>query len=149
MNMNNWIIIMTFTYPHEAHLIKTKLESEGIAVIIRDEYTVQVDNFYSNAIGGVKLMVQEQDYEVALALLKESGNIIESKNNKAGNIELIKKDGMQSDGKCPFCQSDNISKVKQPDILTLVIYFILGVLFPIFRRSYKCFNCDKEWKYVK
>lgn len=75
--MNKWKIILTFTYPHEAYIAKGKLESEGIPVQIRDELTAQVNNFYSNAIGGVKLLVQEKNYEIALKILVESGQIKE------------------------------------------------------------------------
>ena len=75
--MNNWITIISFTYPHEAHLAKAKLESEGIDVVIKDELTVQVNNFYSNAIGGVKLLVNVSDYEKAHQLLIGSGYIRE------------------------------------------------------------------------
>jgi len=79
--VNNWITILSFTYPHEAHLAKTKLESEGFEVMIKDELTVQVDNFYSNAIGGVKLQVSENDYDRALQVLKDSGYIIDAPQN--------------------------------------------------------------------
>ena len=75
--MNKWKVILTFTYPHEAHLAKGKLESEGIPVQIRDELTAQVNNLYSNAIGGVKLLVQQKNYDRALKILVESGQIIE------------------------------------------------------------------------
>lgn len=81
--MNELITIITFNYPHEAHLVKIKLESEGIEVFIKDELTVQVHNFYSNAIGGVKLQVKEKDFTRANQLLIESGyikNEIQSKN---------------------------------------------------------------------
>ena len=73
--MKDWITILTFTYPHEAHLAKAKLESEGIDVQIKDELTVQVDNFYSNAIGGVKLLVHKTDFERANQILIDSGYI--------------------------------------------------------------------------
>jgi hypothetical protein len=75
--MDNWITIISFTYPHEAHLAKGKLESEGVEVIIKDELTVQVNNFYSNAIGGVKLLVRDFDYDNANQILVESGYIKE------------------------------------------------------------------------
>ena len=75
--MNDWITIISFTYPHEAHLAKGKLESEGIEVFIKDELTAQVNNFYSNAIGGVKLLVKESDYNDAYKILIESGYILE------------------------------------------------------------------------
>lgn len=75
--MTNWNIIISFTYPHEAHLAKGRLESEGIEVFIKDELTAQVNNFYSNAIGGVKLLVKDSDYDNAYKILIESGYIIE------------------------------------------------------------------------
>jgi len=75
--MENWITIISFTYPHEAHLAKGKLESEGVEVMIKDELTAQVNNFYSNAIGGVKLLVKESDFEYARQILIESGYIRE------------------------------------------------------------------------
>jgi hypothetical protein len=74
--MNNWNTIISFTYPHEAHLAKGKLESEGIEVFIKDELTAQVNNFYSNAIGGVKLLVKDSDYNNAYRILVESGYIV-------------------------------------------------------------------------
>ncbi len=77
--MNNWKIILTFTYPYEAHIVKSKLESENIPTQIRDELTVQADILHSNAIGGVKLLVKEKDYDKALKILIESGQINEPK----------------------------------------------------------------------
>ena len=59
--MTNWIVILTFTYPPEAHIAQAYLASGGINSLLRDEFTIQSDNFLSNAIGGVKLMVQECD----------------------------------------------------------------------------------------
>ena len=75
--MTDWTKIISFTYPHEAHMAKAKLESEGIEVQIRDELTAQVNNFYSGAIGGVKLFVQQSDFEKAYHILLESGYIRE------------------------------------------------------------------------
>ncbi len=73
--MYDWRVIITFTYPYEAHLAKGKLESEGIEVMINDELTAQINNFYSNAIGGVKVLVKETDFERAKQILIESGYI--------------------------------------------------------------------------
>ena len=76
-HMGNWIEIISFTYPHEAHLAKGKLESEGIEVLIKDELTAQVINYYSNAIGGVKLLVKDSNYDNAYHILIKSGYIKE------------------------------------------------------------------------
>ncbi len=77
--MDNWITILTFTYPHEAHLVKGKLESEDISVQIKDELVAQVNNFYSTAIGGVKLQVLEKDFDKAYLILINAGYIKEQK----------------------------------------------------------------------
>ena len=45
--MTNWLTIKTFTFPTEAHVVKGYLESNGMDVFLKDEMTVQVNNFYS------------------------------------------------------------------------------------------------------
>lgn len=75
--MENLITVISFTYPQEAYLAKAKLESEGIEVTIKDDLTAQVNNFYSNAIGGVKVQVKETDVEQAMQALLEAGYIKE------------------------------------------------------------------------
>ncbi len=146
--MNNYRTIITFTLPQEAYLAKGFLESEGIETMIKDELTAQVNNFYSNAIGGVKLQVRESDFENGLAILKKSG-YINDENTEEVAIEIIPFDNTTNKKICPFCQSDNIGKRKEPNILTVIVYFILSVISPIFKKSYICFDCDKVWKFSK
>ena len=67
--MEELITIKTYTYPHEVYVERGKLESEGIQTFLKDEATVQVYNFYSNAVGGVKLQVFADDAERAIAIL--------------------------------------------------------------------------------
>jgi len=61
VEMNYWVTIKNYSLPHEAHLAKTYLENEGIEVFLKDELTTQIYNFYSNAIGGVKLQVRPEN----------------------------------------------------------------------------------------
>lgn len=56
-------------------MIKSYLESAGSETLIPDEFTAQVINFYTTAIGGVRLMVRTEDLESGVALLKEGGYI--------------------------------------------------------------------------
>lgn len=76
--MEQFVTIYTFNYPHEAYVIKGRLESEGIVVLLKDEKTVQAYNFLSNAVGGVKLQVREGDVEEAIEILKEAGYELEN-----------------------------------------------------------------------
>lgn len=78
-----WITIATFTYPPEGAVIKSRLEAEGIACIMKDELTVQVYSFYSNAIGGVKLQVMPEDKQKALSILGEAGYVEQPTSDKS------------------------------------------------------------------
>lgn len=71
--MNNWTTILTFTYPQDAHLAKSRLEADGIEVFIKDELSIQVQNHLSNALGGIKLQVRENQTIVAIHVLKSLG----------------------------------------------------------------------------
>lgn len=73
--MEDWITVITFTFPSESYIPRSVLESEGIEVFMKDELTAQVHNFYSNAIGGVKLMVRKDEARRAYEILKGAGFI--------------------------------------------------------------------------
>lgn len=147
--MSRWITLTSFTYPHEAYIAQGYLDSEGIETIIQDELTTQVHNFYSNAIGGVKIQVRDTDYDKGLKALNSGGFISDEYFDTKPNIELVTKNLFTDKLSCPFCKSRNIGKRKEPNVLMIFIYFIFGALFPIFKRSFKCYDCDKEWKYVR
>lgn len=78
---------MTFVFPTELAVVKSKLESEAIECRILDEHTVQVHNFLSQAIGGVRLQVEESNLERAKVILKENGLIDNGKEPKQSKIE--------------------------------------------------------------
>jgi hypothetical protein len=72
-----YITIKTATYPTELYLSQTLLENEGIRTYLKDELTVQVDPLISNALGGVKLQVPEEDAFKAIEILKQAGHLNE------------------------------------------------------------------------
>lgn len=80
--MEKFVTLHSFTFPSEIFAIKGRLEAEGIECQTKDELTVQVHNFYSNAIGGIRLQVREKDYEKAKEILIETGYIIEKGQEK-------------------------------------------------------------------
>lgn len=71
--MTNFFEIATFTLPHELAVARTLLESYDIECLVQDELTIQVHNFYSNAIGGIALKVDKNDIAEAEKLLQEHG----------------------------------------------------------------------------
>ena len=142
-----WQTIISFTYPQEAYVLKTYLQSEGIAVFLKDENLIQVYNFYSNAVGGVKVQVPEDQVELAVRLLNRSGYQVET--SEPDVVFLVSSDQKTAEPSCPFCHSSNVGKSRQPNWVTVVVYAFLGVFFPIFRKIYQCFSCHRKWKYVR
>jgi len=50
---------------------------------------------------------------------------------------------------CPFCKSDNVVVKKQTGYLTVLSIILFALPIPIFKKTYYCFDCDKEWKLSK
>ena len=61
--------LATFSAPIEAHMLISRLEGNGIPAFLRDEHMVTLDWLASNAIGGVKVDVADEDYDRALELI--------------------------------------------------------------------------------
>ncbi|HKL38374.1 MAG TPA: DUF2007 domain-containing protein [Bacteroidales bacterium] len=77
--MAQWITLLTFIHSAQAHLIKTKLESEGIEVFLKNELITQLAPHHTEPGGSIKLQVLEKDAEAAVRLLKENGYIKEER----------------------------------------------------------------------
>ncbi len=67
--------VATFTRAGEAQVLKLRLEAVGIPAYLQDETLLQLNVFYSNAIGGVKVQVADEDYESALRFLQEDKGV--------------------------------------------------------------------------
>jgi len=132
--MSKLVTIRTFTYPHEAAIIRSRLESEGIVCFLRDELTIQVHNFYSNAIGGIKLEVLATDAERALVILEEA----ERKNH----LYVARDDTpVQLELKCASCEGENIHPDGWGSRLLHWFRELSGVTFSAGSSRYKCSDC--------
>lgn len=116
-------IISTYSTPAEAHVAMTRLESAGIEAVVRDELTVTFDWFYSNAIGGVKIAVVEEDEQAAREILDLPAT----------------EDGLIH---CPHCGSAD-SSVRQLSAFG-AICAVVGLPIPQTRVIVDCRSC-KKW----
>lgn len=120
--MKEFFTIASSTYPADIQILKGKLESEGIAVFLRDENTINTDPLISDAIGGVKLQVYESDKEKAIAIYKQLKSYVA---DEGGNLIA-----------CPNCTKQQLE----------VVYLrknLLYKLFPFFEpKKYRCDNCN-------
>lgn len=113
--MQQWITIMTFTYPHECYIIQGALEAEGIETFLRDELSVLVDNALSPALGGVKLQVKTEQLNEALELLQANGylpgtNATSETTQETANIDAH----AHTKNQCPFCGLKILASKKFP-----------------------------------
>jgi hypothetical protein len=68
------VTIARFSFPFEAQIAKSKLEAMGIPAFVADEHTINMDWLYSNAMGGVRLQVLQEQAAAAIELLKEDNS---------------------------------------------------------------------------
>ena len=118
----NYTILDVFEYSTEAHFVKSKLDSEEIQTMLMDEKTIDSDPLISQAIGGVKLLVHQNDFEKAVSIYNQ---IREYQKDKNGNIL-----------QCISCDAPQllIAPAQRKNIFYM--------LFPFFeKRKYICNNC--------
>lgn len=121
--------IATFSKPEEAHLLRTRLEAGGIAAFVQDENMVQMNWLYSDAIGGVRVQIAEEDVPRAMEWL--------------GEQKPVPEDGVVV--RCPFCHSGETEADEWPRRLSFLS--LLFLQFPLWcsRHRYRCKDCGKAW----
>jgi hypothetical protein len=130
--------IAVFNYSAEAFTCKGRLEVEGIPVFMRDNFTVDADPLFSQAIGGVKLYVKETDYERGLQVLEE-----------------INKYSLTNEGEpiiCPRCRSNKVQMLSVINDVKSIFSFIIGlflIVLPFYvKYIYVCDNCEFKFKKI-
>lgn len=133
--MNTFKTIAVFSYPAEAVVVKGKMESEGITVFLKDEFTVATDPFATNAIGGVKMQVYKEDYIKAMGILETS------------NPDLVKYRAEYV--KCPKCGKRNARETI--DVTTARTFSetstaVFYSLFPLKQKhTFQCKSCNHKF----
>ncbi len=146
--MNNLVTIRTFTYAHEAVIVKARLEAEGVQGYLKDEFTVSIDPFLSNAVGGVKLQVVEDDVDEALAILTKVDYTADE--HPVESVDLTANDNRAGTPTCPSCGSSETAVQRRPAGWAFGIsVLLLGFPIPFLSKSYHCFNCGIDFKEKK
>jgi len=120
----------------EALLAKGKLESAGIECMLADGNLVRMDWLLSNAIGGIRLQVHQQDVEPARALLEEPIP------PEFGEEELGEPFVQP---RCPRCCSLDIGFEKIDRFWTYGLWLLLSFSIAIIKGNWECYTCGSEW----
>lgn len=119
---DDFTVLAVFEYSTEAQILKSKLASENIRVMLMDEKTIDSDPLISQAIGGVKLLVHNNDLEKATIIYNKVRTYEKDKNGNSIN--------------CPKCDS---TKILVADAQRKNIFYML---FPFFEsRKLICNDC--------
>lgn len=135
------VTIATFSFPHEAHLAKARLDAMGIPSFIADEHTINMQWLYSNAMGGVRLQVPREFAEQAHRALTEPVEIIPTP--ELDPEPEAEEKAEAEPGACPYCGGalgDPCTEGKRPAFLT---WLLAGLpLWPV-KQVRKCTACGK------
>ena len=125
------VTVRTFYNSFKAHIILTKLENEGIACYLKDDTTVIMDPIISNAIGGIKLQVKEEEAGAASELLRQFDEEY---------AQAVK---------CPKCGKTTIGLINKPgatNFLTAILTWAFSSYAVAPEQVYQCETCGYESK---
>jgi hypothetical protein len=128
------VVLRRYRDLHEAIMAKGTLDSAGIPSFMADENTVRMDWMWSNAIGGIRLFVREEDASDAADLLAQP--IPERLD--------VPDIGECEQPKCPQCGSLDVSFAEVDKRISYPSLFI-GIPLPLHRRGWHCQTCGHRW----
>ena len=132
----NLVTALTFDDSVSAHLVKTRLENEGIKCFIFDEHIDNVMPIYGQAVGGIRIKIKEEDVLKAKQLIEEW----ELRPFLNQSNETLT---------CTSCGAQELyagfkSFKTSLGWLTLAISFLF-MIYPFYSKTvYRCKNCGEE-----
>lgn len=144
----------------EAEAARSALEAAGIESRVSDENMIAVDWLYANAIGGVKLLVAEEDLDEAAEVLS---NIAGETNADVPPQETTFENEDTRATQCPSCGSDAVQRIPRLKLFVAlsIVGFGLGVavsqpvlamstiaasaLIAAVTPSHRCRQCAERW----
>lgn len=115
----------------EASLFANRLKDEGVNAFLKDEFTVTIDPILSNAVGGIKIVVPENEAVIADSLIK-------SWKAEAASSAI-----------CPTCGKGELLFVSSGKKPINILTGLFGTLFANYalpvEKKYHCFVCGSEF----
>ena len=125
--------------PMLAHIVRTRLEANGIKCFIADENTLGANPLYNQAIGGVKLKIFEQDMDKCREILATEGDL-----HDKDHIEIDA--GTDTFVICPYCASTNITNITA-DKDRGALDTLLNLVSPFYtQNNWHCTVCQHDFE---
>ena len=130
-----FVILKSFTNYIDAHILLGRMQEEGIDCWLKNEDTTTIMPIWTNALGGIQLMVDSDQAQKATRLLKEFED--------ERRMKII----------CPKCGSKNVEYIntmrKPVNWLSAAVTFFLGDVALMPEQRYHCFNCSNEFEIIE
>lgn len=143
------VVVSTHTVAIDAHIVKGRLEAEGIPAALEDDQYITMDWFLSTALGGVKVSVPEAYEEAALEVLQKTNNN-EYQLSKLDSEALAQEPAAEFvpevPTECPKCHSYKISRIEWMRHLSLVVLYFLHSPIAFSQRYYSCDDCGHVFR---
>jgi len=144
MKIDGKIITFESYYdPMLAHIVRTRLEANGVSCFIADENTLGANPIYNQAAGGVKLKIFEHDLDRCREILAVEGDMHERDHFEIDNTT-------NTYVLCPYCASTNVGNIKddndkvEPNTL---FNSFMNLINPFYaQKSWHCFNCRQNFE---
>lgn len=160
-------------YPEawQAQIARINLEQAGIPVFVADGNIVQMEWYYSNAVGGVKVQVPESCVEEASAILAQpmskpdahdleqqalasapespefsaTQTLAEPGIAQAVEYETPAASTTEQPVVCPACGSTDVYRTTAGSKI-FFLSLLVGLILPVAWRRYECSRCHTTWR---
>ena len=128
------VVVGNAPQPLDASLLQMELEAHEISSEQEGEYTLAVDPILSNAIGGIRIVVDASNEARAREVLENYyGKRREDEDAQART--------------CPACGAQDAEWVRRPLWIALLIVLTLGLLSLLYPwPRYACKACGHRWR---
>ena len=144
MNKEDKIITFQSYYdPMLAHIVRTRLEANGLPCYIADENVIGINPLYNQAMGGVKLKIFEKDLLKCREILAEDGDL-----HERDHYEID--DDTKTFVLCPYCASTNVVNISENEghgENETVFGSLMNLINPFsVQYNWHCFNCKRDFE---
>jgi hypothetical protein len=134
MSSNDWVIVDNFIDVIHADIVRGRLEAEGIPAILGNRHLATADWLYSQAMGGVQIIVPQEQVEEAREIIAEID---------AGKIDYDDEELKQVDS-CETCGEALARKTFASWKLALFIGNLLWLPTPFKKDAFFCPLCRTQ-----
>lgn len=129
------ITIGRYLNPIEAHIVKGRLEAEGVPAYVQHEHHIWAKWTISLALGYVKVQVRPKDVEASSAVIEKL---------QAGEYALADEEVVDVSC-CPRCGCTKKERVNWSWKLALWAIMFLSVVLPYSIYRVACLECGHRW----